>query len=193
MRFLLVFLTGCSGAVPGLNPDCPQCPTCPDAASPTASGGSLTAAEQALLQDSITDLRQGIRPFDDQSVGVCLGTGKECVEYKGTTATDLPPGEYMFFARLTAPKITPEDKWTVGFSKACETTKKNKNGETTSTNNFSKDYRINYGPKGYRLSPLATITSPGKRGAQSCTWTLTFHNPNGSEEMTGSWSVPAAE
>ncbi len=189
---LSLFLFGCSdkGATTA---DCPkqkECPKCPEAKASTAS---LSEAEEALLKTSIEDLRKGIRPFDDQSVGICVGTARECVEFKGKEALDLPEGEYILFARLTAPKITPEEKWKVGFTRDCETVKKTKNGESKTSNNFSKEYKINYGPKGYRLSPLATIKSPYKYGAQTCQWKLTLHNPNGIEEISGTWSVPGVE
>ena len=113
--------------------DCPKatdkdCPKCPEVQK---SSTTLSSAEEALLKSSIEDLREGIRPFDEKSVGICVGTGRECVEYKGKDAQNLPEGDYILFARLTAPKITPEEKWKVEFSKDCETVKKTKNVERT--------------------------------------------------------------
>ena len=183
--------------------DCPQteCPKCPDAAASStistksSSAGALSAAEKELLSSHIEDLRAGIRGFDENSIGICVQGAKksECAEYLGTDAKNLPEGKYIMYAKLTAPKIAPEGKWKVEFSKDCTRIKKTKNGESKTTNNYSKSYNINFGPKGYRLAPLATIASPGKHGSEECTWSLKFHNVNGVKEVTGSWSLPEKE
>ncbi len=168
--------------------ECPKCPECP-------KGGddSLSAAEKELLSDSLSQIRTGTKPFDDSSVGICKGSGKNCEEFLGTTVVDLPEGEYMLQARLLAPKIKPEGGWKVEFHRNCKTTKKTKNGDSTTNNNYSKEYKISRNEKGYLLSPLATIRSPHKYGKKECEWKLIFHNTNGTEEIKGSWSIPAKE
>ena len=187
--------------------DCPkvECPKCIEPSNASASegasssskagGGSLSQAEQDLLANHLEDLRTGIRGFDEKSIGVCVQGKKkrECAEYLGTDVSNLPEGKYMMQAHLLAPKITPEGKWKVEFQKDCTRIKKTKNGESKTTNNYSKSYTINYSSKGYRLAPLMTFTSPGKYGSEECKWKLIFHNVNGTEELTGSWSVPAQE
>ena len=166
-------------------PECPECPKCPK-----DSGSSLTTAEEKLLAPSLEELRKGIQPFDSSAIGICKTSGKECDEFLGTTAKDLPEGEYILHAKLLAPSLKPEDGWKVEFHRECRTFKQTKNGETSSTNTYSKEYNISYSSKGYHLSPLATISSPEKYGRKECDWKLIFHNVNGQEEVSGSWSVP---
>ena len=168
--------------------ECPECPECPK-----DKGESLSDAEKELLADSLSQIRTGIKPFDDSSVGICKGSGKNCEEFLGTTAELLPEGEYMLQARLLAPKLKPEGGWKVEFHRDCTTTKKTKNGESTSNNNYSKEYKISRNDKGYLLAPLATIRSPNKYGQKTCEWKMIFHNTNGTEEIKGSWSIPAKE
>jgi len=169
-----------------------ECPTCPEC--PKGSDASLSAAEQELLSNSIEDLRAGIRGFDQQSIGVCRGSGKNCETFLGKEALDLPEGTYILYAKLTAPKIKKGKGWKVDYKKECTITKKTKNGESVTNNTYSKEYDgIVFSKKGFRLAPLATIKSPGKYGQQECQWKLTFHNVNGTEEISGKWSVPAAK
>ena len=194
MFLLTTLFLGCSDSEPkqaastSTKQECPKCPECPK-----GSDDSLSAAEKELLADSLSQIRTGIKPFDDSSVGVCKGSGKNCEEFLGTTVSDLPEGEYMLQARLLAPKIKPEGGWKVEFHRDCKTTKKTKNGESVTNNNYSKEYKISHNKKGYHLAPLATIKSPNKYGKKECDWKLILHNTNGTEEIKGSWSIPAKE
>ena len=198
MFFIATLLLACSDSEPkqttanNKEQDCPACPECPKG-NEQGSEDRLSAVEKELLSTPLSQLRAGIQPFDDSSVGVCKGSGKNCEEFIGTTALDLPEGEYMLQARLLAPKLKPENGWKVEFHRDCTTTKNTKNGESTTTNNYSKEYKISRNEKGYHLAPLATIRSPGKYGKKKCDWRLVFHNANGVEEIKGSWSVPAKE
>ena len=190
MFLLTTLFLACSDSQPnqstsGANNECPKCPECPK-----SSSESLTAAEKELLEDSLSQIRTGIKPFDDSSVGICKGSGKNCEEFLGTSAQDLPEGKYMLQARLLTPKIKPAGGWKVEFHRDCKTTKKTKNGESTTNQNYSKEYKISRNDKGYLLAPLATIVSPNKYGQKECDWKLIFHNTNGTEEIKGSWSVP---
>jgi hypothetical protein len=197
MLFLTTIFLACSDSEPSKSSnaskaesksiDCPKCPDCP------TSSSSLSANEEELLSDSLSELRKGIHAFDEESVGVCKGSGKNCEKFLGTTANDLPEGEYMLHARLLAPKIKPVNGWKVEFHRDCKTTKTTKNGESVTNNTYSKEYKISRSSKGYHLAPLATITSPGKYGKKECDWRLVFHNVNGTEEVKGSWSVPAKQ
>ncbi|MAA79937.1 MAG: hypothetical protein CL916_11840 [Deltaproteobacteria bacterium] len=194
MFLLTTLFLACSDSEPqqsanaATQKECPKCPECSKSENDT-----LSAAEKELLSDSLSQIRTGIKPFDDTSVGVCKGSGKNCEEFLGTTAEDLPEGEYMLQARLLAPKIKPEGGLKVEFHRDCKTTKKTKNGESTTNNNYSKEYKISRNDKGYLLAPLATIRSPNKYGKKECEWKMIFHNTNGTEEIKGSWSVPAKE
>jgi hypothetical protein len=189
MLFLTTIFLACSDSEPSKSSnaskaesksiDCPKCPDCP------TSSSSLSANEEELLSDSLSELRKGIHAFDEESVGVCKGSGKNCEKFLGTTANDLPEGEYMLHARLLAPKIKPVNGWKVEFHRDCKTTKTTKNGESVTNNTYSKEYKISRSSKGYHLAPLATITSPGKYGKKECDWRLVFHNVNGTEEVKG--------
>ena len=194
MFLLTTLFLACSDSAPkksagvATETECPKCPECPKGGDDT-----LSEAEKELLKDSLSQIRAGIKPFDDKSVGICKGSGKNCEEFLGTTAENLSEGEYMLQARLLAPKIKPEGGWKVEFHRDCTTTKKTKNGESTNNNNYSKEYKISRNDKGYLLAPLATIRSPNKYGKKECKWKLIFHNTNGTKEIKGSWSIPAKE
>ena len=165
--------------------DCPKCPE-----EPKGSDSSLTTTEAALLAPSLEELRKGIYGFDSSSIGICKGSGKECEEFLGTTAQNLPEGEYFLHAKLMAPSLKPEGGWKVEFHRDCRTFKQTQSGETSSSNTYSKEYYISSSTKGYHLTPLAKISSPEKHGRKECDWKLIFHNANGQEEVSGSWSVP---
>ena len=189
LYFILLFFA-CADSQKTPAKDCPQCPECPQAEKSPSKSTALTATEMDLISASLEDIRAGIRGFDDQSIGICKGSGKNCEQFLGQDAADLPEGNYVLYAKLLAPKIKKGKGWQVDYSKECKTIKKNKNGESVTNNTYSKEYHIGSNPKGWRLAPLATIKSPGKYGRQECSWKLTFHNVNGTEEITGSWSVP---
>lgn len=169
----------------------------PAAATPPPTGqgapaAGLTAFEQQIVQPMLEDVRQGVRAFGEQTVGICKGQGKECEEWLGTEVADLPPGKYMLRAELRVPKAG--DAWKVRLDTSCETTKKTKSGETKNTQSNSKEYEVKYlgEERGYRLSPLFTIDSPSTSGARSCTWKLVLAHPDGDKTIEGKWSVPDA-
>lgn len=146
---------------------------------------ALSPYEQGLLGPVLDDLRRGVRPFDDQSVGLCVGK-KTCDRYLGLEAKDLPPGDYVLQAVLAVPALG--EGWTIDVATDCTTTK----GEHSSSKQSSKTWELAYpGPdKGFKLVPLRQITSPGTHGAQTCTYTLTAPHPDGDKVIRGSWSVP---
>jgi hypothetical protein len=191
---VLVVLSGCDQL--GMGGECgpTECAgVCAQGAvAAAASEGAISTFESGLIEPLLTDVRRGIVPWSDQSVGICKGSGRDCDEYLGATVTDLPPGEYMVRAELRVPNIGEKGTWKVRFDTECTTTKKSANGETTTTNTSSKDYDVQYTGEehGSRLSPLFKIQSPNKNGAQSCTWKLQSLHPDKPAEWTGSWSVP---
>ena len=156
----------------------------PDKATPSGSDG-LSAFEQKHVGPVLDDLRGGVRPYDDKSVGLCKGKD-ECEEFLGLEATDLPPGDYILQAVLAVPALGED--WSMELTTICETTK----GNNKSSNENSKTYELKYpGPdRGYNLVPLRRITSPGKHGAQACSYTMTAAHPDGDKVIEGKWSVP---
>lgn len=163
-------------------------------ATPAPSGG-LTAFESKLVDPMLADIRAGVRPFADETTGICQGQGKECEAFVGTSGKDLAEGEYMLRAELRVPKAGEKGTWKVRLETSCETTTKTKSGESKNTRTSSKEYDVRYvgEERGYRLSPLYKITSPRKGGAQACTYKLVMPHPDGDKSIEGEWSVPAEE
>lgn len=206
MRALLLLaaaaaLTGCGVPAADCGPAecadvCANAPaTSATPATSAASGPTLTEFEVSLVQPILDDVRQGVRPYAEQSTGICRGQGKVCDEYLGLEAGELPPGEYMVRAELRVPKQGEPGTWKVRFDTECVTTRVTANGETTSTSNNSREYDVRYAgeDRGYRLSPLLTIDSPSRGGARACTWELVAPHPDGDKVISGSWSTPAEE
>lgn len=168
----------------------------PAAKAPAAKAGAsgLSAFEQGLVDPILEDVRAGIRPFADNSVGLCKGAGKDCEEFLGLEA-ELTEGEYMLRAELRVPKSGDNGTWKVKLETECETVTKTKSGESKSSRSSSKEYTVRYVGEdhGYRLSPLYKITSPHKGGTRNCAWKLVMMHPDGDKTVEGKWMVPAAE
>ncbi|MEL6350123.1 MAG: hypothetical protein AAFV53_43890, partial [Myxococcota bacterium] len=133
----IALAAGCSGGEPA---DCPVCP------EPTVAGPTLTDFETQLVDPMLEDIRAGVRPWDDQSVGICSRDGKkrECVEFLGASPGELPPGQYMVSAILRVPDVGPEGTWNVTLNVDCTTTRQTDNGSSTNTNNYNKSYSVKY-------------------------------------------------
>ena len=186
--------------------ECEPCPKCPSAdagdtqkdstAKSNTPSSDLSEKELALLKPYLNDIREGIRPFNEKGIGICKGLDRTCPEFLGTEVGDLPAGEYQLRADLVAPKLSPEEKWEMQVDINCEITRKLKNGDSKTNQDWSKTYKIshtNNKEHGYRLSPLRKITSPSKYGRQDCTYTMTAKNANGDKVYSGKWSVPSKE
>lgn len=167
----------------------------PPSPAPAPTAGGMSAFEQGLVSPLLEDVRQGIRPWTDQSVGICKGEGKECDEWVGARADALPPGKYILRAELRVPRAGAEGTWKVKLDTSCDTIRKTKSGENKNTQANSKEYDVKYlgEERGYRLSPLFAIESPSKGGARSCTWKLTLAHPDGDKTLEGAWSTPDAD
>ncbi len=163
-----------------------------DCASSKGSSTGLTSFEQNLVGPLLSDVREGVQPFSDQSIGICRGLGRDCEEYLGTSVEELPPGEYMMRAELKVPRVGEKGTWRVKFEVQCTTTRRTERGESTTTSSTSKEYDVQYAgtERGSRLSPLYTIRSPDPSGEKHCTYKLTSLHPDTPAEWTGSWSVP---
>lgn len=162
-------------------------------ATPSGSGASgLSTFEEGLVGPLLADVRAGVQPWSDQSIGICKGQGRDCEEFLGTSAEELPPGEYMMRAELKVPRVGDKGTWKVKFEAQCTTTRKTERGETTTTSSTSKEYEVQFAgtERGSRLSPLYTIRSPDPSGEKHCTYKITSLHPDRPTEWTGTWSVP---
>ena len=158
-----------------------------------AKGSALTAFEATMLATALEDVRAGVRPFNDNAIGVCKGSGKECPDYLGAEPGELPPGEYMVRAELAVPNVGPRGTWKITFATECKTTYKADNGDVRTTeSNRSRDYDVSYAgtSRGYRLSPLMKIKSPNAAGTETCSYTITAPHGDGDKVYSGSWTVP---
>lgn len=206
---MLWFLLACGGAPPECGPEAcasvcaapepapsvPAAPAAPVEPRPTeAADGQpsqkMSPFEHQLLDELMTDVRAGIRPWDDQGIGVCAGK-KECTTFLGANAGELPKGDYLVKAELRVPAIGEKGTWKVDFHTECSIEHP---GSPPEIRTYDRGYDVWYaGPeRGYRLIPLRTFESPSKGGAQRCTFQLTAHHPDGDRLYEGSWSTPGA-
>lgn len=163
----------------------------------TAGDAGLTPFEQGLLAPVIADVRGGITPWNETSIGVCEGNGRDCERWIGAAADDLPPGVYMLRAELRVPDVGPVGTWKARLDTACTTTRTSPSGASTSTpTEHSRTYEeLQYAGEehGSRISSMYRITSPNPGGAQVCTWKLTSLHPDHPAEWAGRWSVAGAQ
>ena len=159
----------------------------------TDSSSGVSGAELKLLEPFLSDLREGIREFSPNSIGICEGQSKSCETFVGLDAGELAEGKYMIRGDFQAPKLKPENGWTIKFAVDCEITKVSKNSTSTTTKNYSKEYTINHVNRteyGYRLSPLYNIESPSSSGTHNCTWSITGSNLEEPVVWKGSYTIP---
>lgn len=170
---------------------CPECEDCAAAAAPTSPGEGLAPWEQALLQPSIDDLRQGVRPWNDQGLGVCMGD-RECDAFIGLDAGELAVGDHLVQAELAVPELG--EGWQVKFELACTVTMPN--GGTKPVDHEKVYDVVHTGPKrGYRLMPLWRVQSPHPQGSRDCAYSLTPMRPDGTlgTPLKGSYLTPMPE
>lgn len=191
--FAIATLTGCSGE----NATSTSAGASADSQSKAASSANgMSAFEESIVGPMLKDIRAGIRPFNESGIGICKGSGKECVEFIGREVGELPEGEYMVRAELAVPNAGPKETWKVRFETECKTIKVSKDGasKSESTNSRNKEYTVAHrqGETGYRLSPLFKIKSPHPSARQECSWKLTGLHPDGDQVYSGSWVAPQA-
>lgn len=168
-------------------------------AAPASSAGDalgLSPEQISFLEPLMSDLKAGVRAWDDKSVGVCTGQGKECGSFVGREVVEpLPAGQYMLRAELAVPKLGGKGTWQLRYELECEIVIAEEGGERTTSYTRDKTYDVHYigDERGYRLSPLHTIESPRKRGTETCRYTLTGLGPATMEPMRGGWVIPEAE
>lgn len=194
-----MILVGCGGPAPSPETckefcadDGAQAPE-PAQPAPAEDAAKLTSFEKELLDPVLEDIRAGVRPFQEGSVTICEGGGKDCEKPLGLTPGELPEGEYHLQAELAVPKTGEKGTWKVQFHLECTRTSQTANGSSTSTSNQDREYTVFYAgaDRGYRLSPLWKITSPGRGGEEDCKFKLTAPHPDGDKVISGSWMVPA--
>jgi len=182
----------CGGAAPTpASAPATSAPTPPPPVAPTAHARS--EFEWSLLGDTVTAIRDGIRPVSPEALGICrTEDGRTCAAFVGTETGPLPPGDYLFYAELAVPDAGPSGTWKVEFETSCTVT--NAAGKTGSTSVQGREYTVNHSgaDHGYRLR-LRKFSSPLPGGSRSCDWTLTGTAPEGGPTWTGSWVVPAEE
>jgi hypothetical protein len=191
---LMAGLAGCGSA----STQCgeAECATvCAGAAEAVAeeAGVKVSSFEAGLVDPILEDIRGGVRPFGEDSIGICKGV-KQCDEFLGNQAGELPEGRYMVRAELGVPNVGEPGTWKIKFDLECTTTRKTANGEQSSTSNYSREYDVRYAGKdrGYRLQPLRTIESPSRGGARSCKYKITAPHPDGDKVYEGGWDTPEA-
>ena len=144
MLFSLLFMFACGEQAAKECDPCPKCPEVEKSTQEQSKSNDLSEQELALLQPYLNDIREGIRPFDEKGIGLCKGLDRECPESLGTEVGDLPPGEYQLRADLVAPKLSPEEKWEMQVDIKCEITRKLKNGDSKTNQDWSKTYKISH-------------------------------------------------
>jgi hypothetical protein len=190
-RFVFLFVLP---AACGVTPDEASCAAICQKAAPPASESAvkLSAFEEQLLAPVIEDVRKGVRPFDDKSVGICpkAENSRQCDQMLGVSPGELPAGEYILYGNFQVPDVGERGTWTVRLETDCKTTRGA--GDSGTSSAWSKDYEVVYVGKdrGYVLAPMRRITSPNPTGAQSCTYKLLLKQPAGDQVIEGAWSVP---
>jgi hypothetical protein len=159
--------------------------------TPPLPKDTLSDYERSVVDPVLEDLRHGVRPWGEKTVGICpSGGARKCEDFLGTQAEGLPPGDYILHAELRVPKVG--EGWRVRFETDCTTIKEKDGSETRTTKDYSKEYEVHYinEERGATLSPLTRIKSPGRYGRQECTWQIVAPHPDGDKTIKGSWSVP---
>lgn len=177
---LIVWLAGCLGLGGECGPE--ECAEVVEAVNGSTS--ARTPFERGLVQPLLQDIRAGVRPWDEEGVGVCRGA-RTCEEFLGTDPGELPAGEYLVRAKLAVPSAGAPGTWTVRFETECEV-------EGQSVVPYNRTYEV-VAPGGgnpFRIGALRRITSPNGQGAESCTWKLVAPHPDGEKVFTGSWNTP---
>lgn len=166
--------------------EAPECPTCPTVEAPKLA---VDDWEAEVLTPVLEDLRSGITLWDEQGWGICKGN-RDCDEYLGAEATDLPEGQYLVQAVLKVP--SQGGPWKVEFDVDCNT--RIQNGRDT-VQNHDREFEVKHtgSHRGYPLRPLWKIRSPHPQGARSCTFELTGVRSDGKvmDSWKGSYSTPA--
>jgi hypothetical protein len=181
---MLPFLLACAGEAR----DCPDCSQAEVVVQPPKLAVDDWEAE--ILTPVLAELRAGITLWDDQGWGICKGN-RECEEFLGTEALELPEGEYLVQAVLKVP--SKGDPWKIKFNVSCKTQIK---GGRDTTQKHDREFEVKHtgSKRGYPLRPLWKIRSPHPQGSRDCQLTLTSVRSDGRvlETWTAHYSTAAA-
>ncbi len=178
MTMLLNLLLACT-------PEPAECPTCPTVEAPKLA---VDDWEAQVLTPVLEELRQGITLWDDQGWGICKGN-RDCDEYLGAEAMDLPAGQYLVQAVLKVP--SQGGPWKIGFDVVCHTQIRS-GADTTQKHDREFEVKHTGAHRGYPLRPLWKIRSPHPQGSRDCELTLTAVRSDGKvlDTWTGRYSTP---
>ncbi|MFK7928338.1 MAG: hypothetical protein AB8H79_09115, partial [Myxococcota bacterium] len=103
-----------------------------ESAADGASGMALTAFEQNMLSGLVEDVRAGVRPFDEQSLGICPKgeNPRKCDEMLGATPGELPEGEYILYGSFRVPNAGDRGSWKVKLTVECAVSRPLEDGST---------------------------------------------------------------
>lgn len=160
----------------------------------SVDGYTPSAFEVDALSETVEDIRLGIRAWDDNSVGICLGT-HTCEGFLGPAPGVLPQGDYVLQAILNVPNAGTTDTWTLHSRTQCAVTTWEGEVIETRIDLHERDFSVSYAGqnRGYPLRPLAVIRSPLTDASMDCTWTLESTHPGTPSSWSGGWQVPRAE
>lgn len=153
--------------------------------APEGTPTIASAFEAALVGPLLEEVREGVRPFDDEGIGICAGV-QSCDRYLGRTVdTPLVNGDYGLFASLRVPPIGEPGTWKVTLIAECK-------GEDGTAEPYNRTYDV-VAPAGRTARPfrllLQRITSPDPDGPRTCTWALTAPHPDREILFEGAWST----
>lgn len=171
--------------------------------SETAPGMSdilLTAYEAEVLGALLDDVKKGVRPYGENSIGLCLKSADpdkshECGAPPVQNPGELAPGEYFLFGEWSVPDVGPRGTWTLKLETECITKRLNEAGEETSSRRTTnKEFQPVYtGPKRGYPTRMRRVTSPSSHGRVECTYKITNAHGDGDKVYEGAWIVPEAE
>ena len=193
-----VALMACGAAeAPCGDADCAAVCDARPAPEPPPGQLQLTPFEMGLVQPVLASVREGVKPVDDRSIGVCQGATRSCDSFVGLDAGELPEGEYSIQAHVSVPDVGPQGTWKVTFVSSCDTIRVKDDGTEIRTTSQGKERSFDVVYRGenvpYPLAPLRRIESPAKQGRQECTFVIRFLHPDNPAEYKGSWVVPQGE
>ncbi|MEN0060980.1 MAG: hypothetical protein AAGA48_02460 [Myxococcota bacterium] len=145
-----------------------------------------TNFEAQLVGPLLDEIRAGVRPFDEQGLGLCRGA-QTCETFLGQSVEEpLAPGEYGLYAALRVPPVGAPGTWKVKVTTACT-------GEGAEATPYTREHEVT-APRGKNARPfrvlLQRVTSPHPDGPRACTWTLEAPHPDRTITYEGSWSTP---
>lgn len=144
-----------------------------------------TSFEASLVGPLLDEVRSGVRPFDDEGIGLCAGE-TVCERFLGReVSTPLEAGEYGLFASLRVPPIGEPGTWTVQVDTTC---KGNDGAEVPYNRSYDVVAPAGRTPRPFRLL-LQRVTSPDPAGPRTCTWKVTAPHPDREIAFSGSWST----